>query len=237
MPQERFQYSSISGYRFSATVVHMSCSPREVQGCSAGPRGDQEGPGLHFQTQISTLGGVAVLGCLILRADPVHGKDGTPPNTRFRVGGSQADMARPMKRARPRAMRSKMCRRPRPRPAQGLAAAAATNPAVEWFSFFLGWNWLVLNEQTPHLLSASLTPPLSFFAHPDDHNAAWTSFQRAHSAPPLGVAHRAFFGQGETSCFPVTSFSSSHCMNCSAHGWPRPSFFFGGGLGGANGRP
>ena len=134
------KYSSISGHRFSATVVHMSCSPREVQGCSGGPRGDQGGPGLHFQTQISTLGGVAVLGCLILRADPVHGKDGTPPNTRFRVGGSQADMARPMKRARPRAMRSKMCRRPRPRPAQGLAAAAATNPAVEWFSFFLGWN-------------------------------------------------------------------------------------------------
>ena len=38
-------------------------------------------------------------------------------------------MARPMKRARPRAMRSKMCRRPRPRPAQGLAAAAAVSSA------------------------------------------------------------------------------------------------------------
>ena len=34
-------------------------------------------------------------------------------------------MARPMKRARPRAMRSKMCRRPRPRPAQGLAPASS----------------------------------------------------------------------------------------------------------------
>ena len=54
--EETVQYSSTSGHRFPATVVHMSCSPREVQGCSGGPRGDQGGPGLHFQTQISTLG-------------------------------------------------------------------------------------------------------------------------------------------------------------------------------------
>ena len=49
-----------------------------------------------------------------------------------RFGGFWADPVvhpAPMKRARPRAMRSKMCRRPRPRPAQGLAAAAAVSSA------------------------------------------------------------------------------------------------------------
>ena len=46
-----------------------------------------------------------------------------------RFGGFWADPVvhpfAPMKRARPRAMRSKMCRRPRPRPAQGLASASS----------------------------------------------------------------------------------------------------------------
>ena len=46
-----------------------------------------------------------------------------------RFGGFWADPVvhpfAPMKRARPRARRSKMCRRPRPRPAQGLASASS----------------------------------------------------------------------------------------------------------------